>query len=157
VADQDIDFSHDKSMHHRFQFVGNPFDRGQNSTLAFGQSSAIRSAPLSRFEWTRLCRKKRTLPLPLQLAIDGIANKSSHHNHRRRFRTGSRFLRWRLDSRHVFEPRLTRDRESARESARGTERVRTSTSLNSSFEFFPYAERPESVVLRRSQPGRGPL
>jgi len=65
-AHQHIDFSHDKAMHYRFQFVGIHL-AVTNSTRAFGQSSATRSRT---FRSIARGYAEKKLALPLQFPID---------------------------------------------------------------------------------------
>ena len=97
-ADQDIDFSHDKAMHYRFQFVG------IHLTMAklHPRIRAKFSNPIAHFlNRVDAIMQKKNLALPLQLAIDGIANNSLNITTNHRF-DRQPILRRGFDGRHVF-------------------------------------------------------
>src|SRR5438067_5734942 len=98
-ADQHIDVSHDKAMHHRFQFIGIHLAVAKlNARIQTEFSDAIAHF-LDRLH---AIMQKKNLALPFQLALDGIANNSLVITTDYGF-DPKPILRRRYDARHVFD------------------------------------------------------
>src|SRR5439155_22628953 len=98
-ADQHIDVSHDKAMHHRFQFIGIHLAVAKlNARIQTEFSDAI-----AHFrDRLHAMMQKKNLAQQFQLALDGIANNSlvitTDYGFDRK-----PILRRRFDGRHVFD------------------------------------------------------
>ena len=97
-ADQNVDFSADKTMHHRFQFIGIHLTVAKFHPRIWAK---IGDAVADLFDCLHPIVQEKNLALAFQFTIDRVANDPFIVTANHRF-DRKPVLRWRFDCRHIF-------------------------------------------------------